>query len=309
MNYKLVSKYIAFFAFATGVMQVAPLLLAIGYHEADSVRAFGFSIATASVISFILSLYGRNAPETLFQREALALVSISWFVAALIGALPYLYLGTLDFSGAYFESMSGFTTTGSTVIQDIEAQPKSLLFWRSFTQWLGGVGIVVLFIAVLPYLGAGGKQLFRSESTGPDPRGLSPRIKDTASLLWRIYLGLTVIMIVALMVAGMDLYNAVNHAMTTLSTGGFSTKQASIGHFDNLAVELIIIFFMTIAGTSFALFFVMFKKDWKAPFKDTEWRAFIIIIGAITVILMLNLILGISTGDEKFSPGQALRAW
>jgi len=115
-------------------------------------------------------------------------------------------------------------------------------------------------------------------------------------------------MVVALMLAGMDLYNAVNHAMTTLSTGGFSTKQASIGHFDNLAVELIIIFFMTIAGTSFALFFVMFKKDWKAPFKDTEWRAFIIIIGAITLILMLNLILGTSTGDEKFGPGQALRA-
>jgi trk system potassium uptake protein TrkH len=305
MNYKLVSKYLGFFSFVIGLLMVPSILWALYFGEKDALVAFALSIALASAIGFLLAAFGRKASKTMYQREALALVALSWFIAAFIGAFPYLFIGALSPADSFFESMSGFTTTGSTVIQDIESQAKSLLFWRSFSQWLGGVGIVVLFIAVLPYLGAGGKQLFKSESTGPDPRGLSPRIKDTASVLYKIYFTFTILMALMLMQAGMSFFEAICHTLSTISSGGFSTRQASIGAFDSVQIELIVQFFMILAGTSFALFFVMLRKNWKAPFVDTEWKTFIGIILIVTLIITLNLTFGshvTSDGSEIESP-------
>lgn len=304
MNYGLVTKYLGFFSIAIALLMLPAIPFALYFKESVALLAILFSMLAGVILGMILLILGRNAKPTLFQREALALVTLSWFVASLIGSLPFIFMDILGPVDAFFEAMSGFTTTGATVIQDIEAVPKSILFWRSFTEWLGGVGIVVLFIAVLPYLGAGGKQLFKSESSGPDPRGLRPRIKDAASMLYRIYLGFTVAIVAALMVAGMNFYDALLHTLTTVSSGGFSPKQASIGHYDNIAFEAIIIVGMIAAGTSFALFFQMYRKDWKAVFRDAEWRIYILLLFIAFILVTVSVWRGI----EGQTLGESMRA-
>lgn len=289
MNYRLVAKYLGRFACAIGLLMLPSVLCAVLFRDWASVVSFGESIGMALLIGAALMGLGYRAPDRMFQREGLALVGIGWLLAAGISALPFIFSGSLDPVDAYFEAMSGLTTTGSTVLVDIEAVPASILFWRSFTHWIGGMGIIVLFIAVLPYMGAGGKQLFKSESPGPDPRGLSPRIRDTASTLWTIYVGLTVVQTVLLMAVGMNLYDALTHTFGTLATGGFSPRAASVAAFDSVAVELIIIVFMVLAGTNFGLFFAMLHNDWLAPLKNTEWKAYILILAVASTLITINL--------------------
>ncbi len=301
MNYRLVFKYIGYFCFAMGLLMLPAALWAVYFAEQSALIAFALSIAVACVLGGALTIAGRKAEAQMWQREALTLVSVSWFVAAFLGAFPLFFSGVLGPVDAFFESMSGFTTTGSTVIQDIEAAPLSILFWRSMMQWLGGVGIVVLFIAVLPYLGAGGKQLFRSESSGAGPHGLSPRIKDTASILYKIYGGFTIVMTLALMALGMSFFDALCHTMSTVSTGGFSPMQDSIGAYDRAAIEIVVIVGMVVAGMSFALFFMMLRKDWLAPLHDTEWKAYIGILAIAILLISINL----ATGTHQAQDGVA----
>ncbi len=289
MNYRLVSKYLGHFTMAMSLLMIPSAMWAYGLGEWNALGAFGEAMGIAVLLGGILTALGHKAPNRMFQREGLALVSIGWLLAAAVGALPFVLSGTLTPVEAYFETMSGLTTTGSTVLVDIEAVDASILFWRSFTHWIGGMGIIVLFIAVLPYMGAGGKQLFKSESPGPDPRGLSPRIKDTASILWKIYMGLTVVQTVLLMVVGMSFYDALTHTFGTLATGGFSTRNASIAAFDSVSIEIVIIIFMVLAGTNFGLFFAMLQGDWWAPLKNTEWKAFILILALSATFITLNL--------------------
>ncbi len=292
MNYRLISKYLGFFTGAIGLLMLPSMLWAMYYSEWSAFQGFLLSVIVTALIAGLLIKLGATASTKMFQREALFMVTSSWFVAAIIGAIPFVFTGSLGPIDAFFESMSGFTTTGSTVIIDIESQAKSLLFWRSFTQWIGGVGIVVLAVAVLPYLGAGGKQLYKTESTGTDPRGITPRIKDTASMLYKTYLALTLLMTILLIMAGMSFYDAICHTLSTLSSGGFTTKQLSIGAYDSVAIEWIVIFFMMVAGTSLSLIFMMFVKDWKAPFKDAEWRTYMGIMIGACILISLNLIFG-----------------
>ncbi len=315
MNYRIVAKYLGHFTFAVAVIMLPSAICAIIYQEWSPLAAFGKSILAAVLLGSVLSLIGNSAPDRMFQREGLALVGIGWLQTAAISALPFYFSGTLGPIDAYFEAMSGLTTTGSTVLLDIEATPASILFWRSFTHWIGGMGIVVLFIAVLPYLGAGGKQLFKSESSGPDPRGLSPRIKDTAKALWGIYLVFTVIQTVLLMCAGMNLYDALVHTFGTLATGGFSSRNASIAAYDSVLIEFIIIVFMILCGTNFGLYFAMLHGDRWAMLKNTEWRVFIVILAVVILLITCNL-MGMQ-GQLKDDPvlpntpdyswGQALR--
>ncbi len=318
MNYRLVSRYLGHFCAAIGLLMLPSAAWAVYFREFDALAALLAAAGVSCLAGFLLTLPGRNARPNFHQREALGLVGLSWILAAAFGALPFLFAGVFSNPvDAYFESMSGFTTTGSSVMTAVffETTPKSIMFWRSFTHWLGGMGIIVLFIAVLPYLGAGGKQLFRSESPGPDPRGLKPRIKDTASVLYKIYFGLTIAQTVALMLCGMTFYDALCHTFGTLATGGFSTQAASVGAYDSLAVDIVIIFFMICAGSNFALYFAMLGGRWKALFKDTEWRYFVAILAVCTLIVTINL-LGIEgsfakgdTPEEATygSLGQALR--
>lgn len=314
MNHRLILKYLGHFMAAIGLLMLPSAAWAVWFREWSSLIALLEAMAIAAAAGAALSLMGRKANPLMYRRDGLALVGLGWLLMAAVGALPFITSGLLSPVDAYFESMSGFTTTGSTVLVDIESTDKSLLFWRSFTHWLGGMGIIVLFIAVLPYLGAGGKQLFRSESPGPDPRGLSPRIKDTASILYKIYLGLTVAETVLLMLAGMNFYDALCHTFGTLATGGFSPRNASIAAFDSVAIDMIIIFFMVAAGTNFALYFQTLRGEYRAMARNTEWRVYITLLAVGTLLVTLNLLgaqgsVGLSEGhgDTGYGLGKALR--
>jgi trk system potassium uptake protein TrkH len=289
MNYRLVSRYLGLFSMALGALMLPSVVWAVYFREWRALESLLGASAFSAVVGVGLAVAGGRPTRSINQQDALALVGFGWLWLAVLGALPYVFDGLLGPIDAYFESMSGFTTTGSTVLANIEAAPKSILFWRSFTHWLGGMGIVVLFISVLPFLGAGGKMLFRSESSQPDPHGLRPRIKDTASALWKIYLGMTVAETVALMLAGLSFFDALCQTFGTLATGGFSTRQASIAAFDSLAVEIIIMFFMVAAGVNFALYFALLRKRWNVARKDTEWRVYFLVLGAAVLAVTLNL--------------------
>jgi trk system potassium uptake protein TrkH len=300
MNYPLIAKYLGKLCLALAVLMAVPAAWAVYFSEGRALEACLATAVASGVLGGLLLLAGRHAQDQMFEREALTLVGVGWLLTTVIGAGPFLGAGVLTPLDAWFESVSGFTTTGSTVIADIEATAKSILFWRSFTHFLGGMGIVVIFIAVLPYLGAGGRQLLRSESSAPDLRSLRPRIRDTASILFKVYVTLTVIQAVLLMMAGMTLFDALCHAFGTLASGGFSPRQASIGAFRSLPIELITIVFMLAAGTNFGLFFALFRGDWRALFRSTEWRVYIG-IWAVGVLLITANVLGLH-GQPAFEP-------
>ncbi|MCK5861901.1 MAG: TrkH family potassium uptake protein, partial [Candidatus Hydrogenedentes bacterium] len=251
----------------------------------DALQAFFESALVVLFLGSLMIVVGRRANKRLLNRETLALVGLGWLLIAAYGALPFIFSGELSFVDAYFESMSGFTTTGATVLPDIEALPKSLLFWRSFTHWLGGLGIILLLIIILPFLGAGGKLLYRSEVPGLDKQGLRPRIKDSALILFKIYAALTLAMTLLLMLAGMDLFEAFCHTFGTLATGGFSTRNASIAAYDSVLIEGIIVLFMLIAGTSFGLLYCLSRKEWRKVLVNSEWRLYITIM-ALSALLI-----------------------
>ncbi len=315
MNYRLLAKYLGLLAVAIGLVQLIPIAWAIHFGEISSIFALGGGAIVSLVLGGALYLVGLNAAPRMLQREALALVGLGWIIVCLLGSGPFILSGLLDPVDGFFESASGFTTTGATVMTDIEAAPASILFYRQMSHWLGGVGIIVLFVAVLPYLGAGGKQIFKSEVTGPDPRGLTPRIRDSARMLFLIYTGFSIVQTVAYMAAGLSFYDALCHTLGGLSTGGFSPRQASIAAYDSVAVESITIVFMFVGGTSFALFFAMMRGNWFALFKDTEWRVYIGILVAATLLISLNLAFPYEMfrpddagGGEAMGVGEALRA-
>jgi trk system potassium uptake protein len=231
-----------------------------------------------------------SVPEDINFREAFVTVTFGWTAVAVVGALPYLLSGTLPHPAhAFFESMSGFTTTGSTVLVQIEATPPGILLWRSMTQWLGGMGIIVLGVAVLPYLGIGGMQLFRLEVPGPTTDRLRPRIRETARLLWLVYAVLTVVLAVLFVLGGMSIFDAINHAFTCMPTGGFSTRSESLGAFPPI-VQWTTILFMVLAGTSFTLHYRTLGRGLHAYWRDTEWRLYAGIIagGTLLVALMIH---------------------
>lgn len=231
----------------------------------------------------------RHARASLSRREALLAVTLVWLAAAACGALPFVLGAGLSPVDAFFESMSGLTTTGATVIADIETRlSRPLLLWRSMTQWLGGMGIVVLFVAVFPSLGAGAKHLYKGEAPGAQQEGLKPRIAETSLILWRIYSGLTVLEMVLLVVAGMEPFEALCHALTTMATGGLSTRDASVGAFASPAIEWIIAVFMVLASFNFGLYYVLFRqRSLKAMLRDLELRTFLWIVALATALLTL----------------------
>ncbi len=222
-------------------------------------------------------------PRQIRHLDVFTTVTLAWVAMALSGAIPYIVTGHFErVDDALFESISGFTTTGATVTPDIEATSKGLLFWRSMSQWMGGMGVIVLVVAVLPTVGSGGMSLLTAEAPGPTGERLTPRVRETARRLWAVYVGFTIVLAAAYLVAGMDLYDAVSHSFTTVSTGGFSPYQGSIGHFDSAAIEWICIVAMLLAGGSFTLYYRALKRDPKPLLKSTELRVYLLIVAAIT---------------------------
>ncbi len=316
MNWKVVSKLLGILFIFIGLSMVFSLLWAVHFGETSPhapgapmspVAALVVSMVISCAIGAALYLVGRKSREDVFRKEGLFVVGVGWLLTAAVGAMPYMLAGVLPNGfDAYFESMSGFTTTGSTVLTDIEAVPKGILFWRDFTHWLGGMGIIVLFLAVLPVLGAGGKQLFRSEVPGPKPDGLKPRIKETASILWKIYLGFSIVEALLLWAQGMSLYEAQCHTFGTMATGGFSTRQASIGAYNSVGIELTVILFMVIAGTNFSLYFQLLRGKPLSLFRDVEWRIYVSLLVAAIALVTINLLAQRAALYSTF--GKAIRA-
>lgn len=233
-------------------------------------------------------------PADLGIREGFAIVALSWFVLSLVGSLPLVFGSVVaTFADAFFETMSGFTTTGATILgggsnPNIEDVPKSFLFWRSLTHWLGGMGIIVLTIAILPILGVGGMQLFKAEAPGPSTDKLTPRIRETARRLWLIYVGITSFQVL-LLLPGMSLFDSVNHAFATMATGGFSTRNGSVGDYRSAYVDWVITVFMFLAGTNFALHYRMLRGKALTVVRDTEWRVYAGIIVVATGLTLLGI--------------------
>ncbi len=227
-------------------------------------------------------------------KDGFAIVAFSWIGLALLGALPYVLSGYIpSFIDAFFESMSGFTTTGSTILADIEILPRSLLFWRTMTHWLGGMGIIVLTLAILPLLGIGGMQLFQAEVPGPTKDRLAPRIQDTARILWTVYLLMTLLETGLLMAGGVDFFNALTHSFATLATGGFSNHNASLGQYQSTYIQSVVILFMFLAGANFSLHFMALRGDLKAYWKNEEFRLYgAIVLLAVLLILVANQVSG-----------------
>jgi len=253
-----------------GLSMLFPLLYAIYYQE-PVINAFILSMAITSLSGFLLWKYFPSK-DPIGHKEGFAVAALGWILAAGFGALPFLFAGTFpSFIDAYFESMSGFTTTGATVLVPIEGNPYAILFWRDFIQWLGGMGIIVLVVAILPALGAGGMQLFKSEVPGPEPDRLKPRIKETAKLLWGVYILFSVLQVACLYFTGMSLFDALTHMFGTMPTGGFTPRNLSVGTYDNPVFENIIILFMFIAGANFTLHYKALHGNLKSLFKDREF--------------------------------------
>jgi trk system potassium uptake protein TrkH len=247
---------------------------------------------------------GRGSGREILRKEAIAVVGSGWVICGLFGALPYLFCTPrLELVPALFESMSGFTTTGATVMADITLFPKAILLWRSLTQWLGGVGILVLFVALLSSVGAGSKALFQHESSAKTGGGVQARIQDVAAKLWQIYLGLSLLCMMGLMALGMDAFEAVCHAMTAISTGGFSTRNASVAAFESVGIELWLTVFMTLGGINFLLYAWLLQGRWDRWRREEETRVYLAIIVLATGALTLDLVL--SGGIEH--PWRALR--
>ena len=306
MNVKPVLFIVGVLTACVGATLCVPLLVSLWYADG---AASGIAWAMAAGVGggALLALICR-APGALVigNREGLAAVGLCWAAAALLGGLPYVFTGLLGPVDAVFEAASGFTTTGATVLVDIEAVPRGLLLWRSLTHWLGGMGIIVFSLAVLPLLGVGGMQLYKAEVPGPTPDKLTPRMQDTAKLLWAVYGLMTLVEIVLLLLAGMDLFDAVNHTFATVATGGFSTKNASIAAFPSPVIQWIIIAFMFAAGINFTLHYRMLKGSFNCYALNEECRLYVkLTLGAVLVVALALLGHGVF-GAASFAEAEQL---
>jgi len=272
---------------AIGVAMLAAPAVSIMYQEWSELPGLLLAAVITMLVGFGLwRVFDR--PGELSTREGFAAVGLSWIAMALFGALPYLLTGSIgNITDAVFEAAAGFTTTGSSIIPDPGVLPHGIVFWRSLTQWIGGMGIVVLGIAILPLLGMGAVQLARAESPGPMPDRLTPRFRETAKRLWLVYFILTIAQTVLLALGEMTIFEAVNHAFTTMSTGGFSTKAGSVGAFSSYT-QWVIIVFMTLAGVSFALHYKVVRRDWRVYFRSVELRVYLTILSVAAVLMMIG---------------------
>ncbi|MBO8143296.1 MAG: TrkH family potassium uptake protein [Thermodesulfobacterium sp.] len=290
MNIKIVVNIVSLNCIILSVFMLFPLVISLIYNTSE-VYSFliSFSVTFFTGV-FVYSLTKKYKHEELRYREAFASVTLTWISVAFFGSLPYLLTGTLgSFTNAYFEAMSGFTTTGASVITDVESLRKGILFWRSITQWIGGMGIVVFVLAVLPVLGTGGMQLFKAEVPGITVDKLRPRIVDTAKLLWSIYVGITLIIAGLYTLCGMSWYDAICHAFTTISTGGFSTKNASLSAFNSPLIEYVAGFCMLLGSINFGLYFLLLRREFNKVLNNSELRFYLSLVLILITLITINL--------------------
>ncbi len=290
MNFRPVCRFLGRILILLSFALAIPAVCCWAYAEASDARDFLIASSLTLAAGLVLSLIGGRSSEGLYRREGIAIVVGGWVLASLFGALPYLLTGTIASPvDALFEAASGFTTTGASVLTDIESNGRGILFWRSFTQWLGGMGIIVLFVALLPEIVPGARFLFKMEVPGPTAETLHPRVRDTAIVLWRIYLLFTLVQTALLLVVGMDLYDALTHTFSTLSTGGFSPRNASMAAF-GVGPQLVVIVFMLISGVNFSLFYLVWLGRRRVLLRDAEFRFYLVLVAAASVVITVDLV-------------------
>ena len=288
LNYKIIFHFLGLLLLFNGGFILLSSLVSLIYDDGVTKHLLLGGIIVTVVGGFIM-YRTKDHKKEINKREGYIVVAFGWIIMSLSGTLPYVLTGVIpEFTNAFFETMSGYTTTGASVLNNIESVPYGVLFWRSLTHWIGGMGIIVLAVAILPLLGIGGMQMFAAEAPGPNADKLHPRITDTAKRLWLIYFGYTAVETILLKIAGMSFFDAINHAMCTLSTGGFSTKNASIAHWNSQPViQYIIIVFMFLAGTNFVLSYFAFKGKIQKIIRDEEFKLYFRFIIAFTIIASL----------------------
>jgi len=288
INYKIIFHFFGLLLVFNGAFMMVSTIVSLVYNDGVAFEMFlsGFTIA---IIGIMIMVRTRDHRKELNKREGYLVVCFGWLIMGFSGTLPYLLTNSMgSFTDALFEAISGYTTTGASILNDIESLPESVLFWRSLTHWIGGMGIIVMAIAILPLLGIGGMQLFAAEAPGPNNDKLHPRITDTAKRLWLIYFAYTAIETLLLKLAGMSFFDAINHSLCTLSTGGFSTKNDSLAHWNHVpAIQYIVIVFMFLAGTNFVLSYFAFKGKVQKIIKDEEFKLYFKFITVFTIIAAL----------------------
>jgi trk system potassium uptake protein len=295
INFKQIARVISILLFVIGGLMFTGLPFSYYFQAGDAkyLLQSGLVCIAVGVLLFFLS---NNKSKTVNKREGYLIVALGWISMVTFGMLPYLFSGEIPgVADAFFETMSGMTTTGASVLNDIEAVPQGILYWRSLTQWIGGMGIIVLTVAIFPLLGIGGIELFSAEAPGPTSDKIHPRIQETAKRLWGIYVGLTALLVVILKIGGMTFYDAVNHAFTTMATGGFSTKNASMMAYDTPVIQYPIIIFMFLAGTNYSVTYLALKGRFRRVLRNDEFKAYFLLVallGAIVSISVFSLVNG-----------------
>ncbi|MCK9548744.1 MAG: TrkH family potassium uptake protein [Sphaerochaeta sp.] len=291
VNYKHDLKILAIIEVVIALLMTIPTAMAVHLGERDALR--GFLVAYGAILLFVALSFivaSRARPTAMQRRDGYLIVTLTWIIATTFSAIPLVVSGCYDgFSSAYFEIMSGFTTTGATVLNEIESLPRSILFWRSQTNWIGGMGIVVLFVALLPALGVSGTILVNAETVGPTKDKLTPKIKNTALILWSIYLGFSVLQTALLRLGGLDLYDAMTITFSTMSAAGFSVKNGSIGSYASPYIDVVVTLFMLISATNFALYYKALTGRISSVLKDGELRAYLGIWAVVTLLITAAL--------------------
>jgi len=304
MHFAMVFHIISVLIMVIGGFMLFPLGIAVYNGEQAGIQAFMQTIAIVLLSGILLNSLTRKRKGKQFSaKDGFLMVTTSWIIASIAGALPFYFSGIIpSFADAYFETMSGFTTTGASILTEIQSLPKSILFWRSLTHWLGGMGFVVLTVAIMPLLGIGGVKMVSAESPGPTMDKITPQITHMAKLLWFIYIGMTVLETVLLLFGGMNLFDSLTHTFGTLATGGFSPKNASVGHYDSAYIDAVITIFMVLAGLNFGLYFRVLTGNLQELKKNTELKAYLLIFVVATLMAAIPL-----SGKIYSTFGESLR--
>jgi trk system potassium uptake protein len=288
MNFKIVLRSLGILLICEALSMLPSLLVAIIYRGSD-ILAFIQTIFIILLVGIPLSVT-KSQGKNIYARDGFAIVALGWILISFFGALPFFISGAIpSFIDSFFEASSGFSTTGASILKQVEGLPKGILFWRSFTHWIGGMGVLVLTLAILPSVGAASIQIMRAESPGPNPGKLVPKVGQTAKILYGIYLIITAIEVVLLWLAGMSLYDAFIHTFGTVGTGGFSSMNLSVGEYNNVLIEVIITIFMLICGVNFALYYQILRGNLKSIFKDEEFRFYITIVAVSIILITVNI--------------------
>ena len=287
MNYRMIAHVLGYVLLIIAVLMLLPLIAGLFFHE--NILNFVITALLTAILGIILLLV-KPKKQDLFARDGFAIVGIGWILMSLLGALPFVLCGDIpNYVDAVFETVSGFTTTGASILTDVEAVSKSGLFWRSFTHWIGGMGMLVFIMAVMPMSGNHSMHIMRAEVPGPTVGKLVPRARKTAMILYLIYLGLTVLETILLLLGGMSFYDALLHAFATAGTGGFSTKAASIGAYNSVYIDIVVSTFMLLFGVNFNIYFLLLIGKVRTAFGSEELRTYLLIVGGAVLVLAVSI--------------------